>query len=61
VTRLALEFLILTIARSGEVRRARWSEIDLADRVWLIPAERTDFFERRKNLMSDWAAYCFKF
>ena len=40
VTRLAIEFLILTAARSGEVRGACWSEIDLVDKVWLIPAER---------------------
>lgn len=36
----ALEFLILTAARSGEVRGARWSEIDMATGVWTIPAER---------------------
>ena len=34
----ALEFLILTASRSGEVRLARWSEI--ADGVWVIPAAR---------------------
>lgn len=38
---LALEFLALTAARSGEVRHARWSEIDRKDRSWTIPAERT--------------------
>lgn len=37
---LALRFAILTAARSGEVRGARWSEIDLADAVWTVPAER---------------------
>jgi len=37
---LALEFLILTAARSGEVRGATWSEISLADRLWRVPAER---------------------
>jgi integrase len=36
----ALEFTILTAARSGEVRGARWSEIDMAAKVWTIPAER---------------------
>lgn len=36
----ALEFLILTAARSGEVRGACWSEIDLEAKVWTIPAER---------------------
>lgn len=35
-----LEFTILTAARSGEARGARWSEIDLARRVWTIPGER---------------------
>jgi len=36
----ALEFAVLTAARSGEVRGARWSEIDLDGAVWVIPAER---------------------
>ena len=35
-----LEFLILTAARSGEARGARWSEIDLDAASWTIPAER---------------------
>jgi integrase len=45
-TKLALEFLVLTAARSGEARGALWSEFDLhgADRAtnatWNIPAER---------------------
>jgi len=37
---LALEFLILTAARSGEVRGADWAEIDLDKALWAIPAER---------------------
>lgn len=36
----ALEFLILTAARTGEVIGARWSEIDLAGAVWTVPAAR---------------------
>lgn len=36
----ALEFLILTAARSGEVRGANWSEIDLEHGIWVVPAER---------------------
>ncbi|HSL80575.1 MAG TPA: integrase arm-type DNA-binding domain-containing protein [Pseudolabrys sp.] len=36
----ALEFLILTWSRSGEVRGARWPEIDLEARTWTVPAER---------------------
>ena len=35
-----LEFLILTAARSGEARGARWSEIDLDGGTWVIPAAR---------------------
>lgn len=37
---LALEFLILTAARSGEVRGAMWSEFDLEAGLWTIPAVR---------------------
>jgi integrase len=36
----ALEFAILTATRSGEVRGATWSEIDLDDSAWIIPAGR---------------------
>jgi len=36
----ALEFAILTAARSGEVRGATWSEIDLEAALWVCPAER---------------------
>ena len=39
-TKLALEFLILTATRSGEVRGATWDEIDLAERIWTIPGHR---------------------
>ncbi len=39
-TKLALEFLVLTASRSGEARDALWSEIDLAAKVWTIPALR---------------------
>src|SRR5271166_1850353 len=37
---LALEFCVLTAARSGEVLGARWKEIDLDSRLWTVPAER---------------------
>jgi integrase len=40
VAGLALEFAILTAARSGEVLGALCSEIDLDAKVWTIPAER---------------------
>ena len=40
VSRLALEFLILTATRSGEVRGTKMDEIDIRNRLWTIPAER---------------------
>ena len=40
VVKLAFEFLVLTAARSGEVRLATWDEIDLKKQEWTIPAER---------------------
>lgn len=36
----ALEFTILTAARTGETLGARWSEIDLLDKIWTVPAGR---------------------
>jgi integrase len=39
-TRLAFEFLILTATRTSEVILAEWSEIDLDEKAWTIPAER---------------------
>lgn len=36
----ALEFAILTAARTGEVIGAKWDEISIADRLWTIPADR---------------------
>ena len=36
----ALEFAILTATRTSEVLGAKWEEIDFAERVWTIPAER---------------------
>ncbi len=40
VDTLAFEFLVLTAARSGEVRGAVWSEIDREKGVWTVPASR---------------------
>lgn len=40
VTHLALIYLIMTAARSGEVRNARWGEIDFENAIWNVPAER---------------------
>ena len=40
MTKLAYEFLILTALRTGEIRGALWSEIDLTKAEWFIPRER---------------------
>ena len=39
-TKAALEFLVLSAARSGEVRGMVWSEVDLDARTWTVPASR---------------------
>ena len=36
----AIEFLILTAVRSGEVRKARWNEVDFETATWTVPAAR---------------------
>lgn len=40
VAALALEFTILTAARTGEVIAATWSEVDLEKAIWTVPADR---------------------
>jgi integrase len=52
-TKLAIEFLVLTATRSGEVRLADWSEIDLAKKIWSIPAERMKMKEEHVIPLSD--------
>lgn len=49
----ALEFLVLTAARSGEIRGATWSEIDLDNAVWTIPAERMKAKREHRVPLSD--------
>jgi len=39
-TKLALKLLIFTFVRSGELRGAKWEEIDIEKAEWRIPAER---------------------
>lgn len=40
VTRAAIQLLMLTAVRSGEVRGARWDEFDMDKAIWTIPAQR---------------------
>ena len=49
----ALEFAILTACRSGEARGARWSEFDLRDKTWTIPAERMKAKREQQIPLSD--------
>ncbi|WP_307727812.1 integrase arm-type DNA-binding domain-containing protein [Massilia sp. TS11] len=49
----ALEFAILTAARSGEVRGATWDEIDFAGRLWTVPAERMKAGREHRVPLSD--------
>ena len=55
ITKLAFEFLILTAARSGEVRLAMWEEIDLESKVWTIPPERMKAKRGHRVPLSDHA------
>jgi integrase len=40
VTAKCLEYIVLTAVRLGEAQKATWSEIDLDNRVWVIPGAR---------------------
>lgn len=50
---LALQFVILTAARSGEVRGATWDEIDLSERLWTVPADRIKAGKTHRVPLSD--------
>lgn len=50
---VALEFAILTAARSGEVRGANWSEIDIGAKLWTIPASRMKAEREHRAPLSD--------
>lgn len=56
----ALEFAILTAARSGEVRSAKWDEIDLENRLWVIPADRMKMEKEHRVPLSDAAVKLLK-
>ena len=50
--RFAFRFLVLTAARSGEVRGATWDEIDLDDALWTLPATRMKGGEEHREPLS---------
>jgi integrase len=49
----ALEFAILTAARSGEVRGATWNEIDFDERLWIVPGSRMKAGKEHRVPLSD--------
>jgi integrase len=49
----ALEFAILTAARTGEAIGARWDEFNLAERLWTVPAERMKGAREHRVPLSD--------
>ena len=53
VSALALQFLILTAARTSEVLQAQWDEIDLEAAVWTVPAERMKARREHRVPLSD--------
>ena len=52
-SKLALRFLVLTAARSGEVRGATWDEIDLEAKTWAVPAQRMKTNRAHRVPLSD--------
>ncbi len=46
VTRLALKFLLCTVARSIEVRTMKWSDVDLHERIWTQPTSKNGRMHR---------------
>jgi integrase len=49
----ALEFTILTAARTGEVIGAKWDEIDLGERLWTVPGGRMKAGKEHRVPLSD--------
>jgi integrase len=56
----ALELAVLTALRTTEVLGAQWSEIDLAKRVWTVPAERMKMTREHRVPLSDSALAALK-
>src|SRR5260370_11186719 len=53
VSARALEFTILTAARSGEVLGATWDEIDLSAKIWTVPGSRMKAGKEHRVPLSD--------
>ncbi|WP_299111420.1 site-specific integrase [uncultured Winogradskyella sp.] len=46
VVRYALKFMLLTLARGGEVRQMKWSDIDFNERIWTLPKTKNGHLHR---------------
>jgi integrase len=57
---LALEFAVLTAARSGEVRGMTWAEVNLKEKVWTIPATRMKAGKEHRVPLTDRTIEIFK-
>jgi integrase len=60
VSARALEFTILTAARTGETIGAKWNEIDLKNKTWTVPAERMKAGQEHVVPLSDRAVAILK-
>ncbi|MCI5060512.1 MAG: tyrosine-type recombinase/integrase [Alphaproteobacteria bacterium] len=55
LTHLAVQFMMLTFVRTNEMIKAEWDEIDLDERMWLIPAHRMKMKKEHLVPLSDQA------
>ena len=53
---MSFQFLVLTAARSGEVRMATWTEIDRKARTWSVPAELRKLRKKHRVPLSEQAS-----
>jgi len=53
-SKLALEFLILTASRTGEVLGAKWDEVDFPERLWVVPGSRMKNGESHRVPLNDY-------
>lgn len=56
----ALQFLILTAARSSEVRGMTWTEVDLENQIWTVPKERMKGFREHYVPLSEQSLHILK-
>lgn len=60
LVKLAFEFIVLTAARSGEVRGMTWGEVDLKGKTWIVPPARMKAHREHRVPLSERAAEILK-